>query len=260
MYHNIGGSVDYKLDYIMNDYGFKACDIIMLSECHVKIDRNHLQLLTKYNVLEEFSLVRLTGGCTDNTSYGMCLYVRKDLIQNNSGRLYEFEFVADNSSESFVYPTNNSNCTKLEISLFKLTTYVHQNFDVYICYLYNHPKNSFSLFWQEFKSFLKKHLTISNDNIIEKIIVIGDFNFDLNKSSIKQECSKLFDKYKFEIVLNANQLKSSTDRQTYIDWSMSNFKNDSNSLLKIDSYFYESIYSDHKPIVTNLKKNFLIKN
>jgi hypothetical protein len=117
-------------------------------------------------------------------------------------------------------------------------------YDVYLISVYFSPKCTLN--------FTKNALNNIFENIntsIDKVIIGGDFNININE----QEGSSLIqfmNKYKLKFILNFNAC--STNARTQIDLCFSN-------LDVIRCFYFENLFSFHKPIAVIFPKDFATK-
>jgi len=230
MFHNIAG-YRRKYSYLNSDLACKKADMLLFSECHSNPQRD------AGLVLNDFRLVRMTGSTDPNSACGQICFTHKDFPLS-------MQFVDDNS-RNCLYPRKND---ILEISLFALN--LPNETQIYICHVYNHPKNERKNFWQEFKEFLRKHLkTERNDRykLASPVFILGDFNIHVNENN-DFYVKKMRDK----LGLSFLHVSQTTDRKTCIDWCLTNVNHSQQSY---DCVVYESFFSDHKPIILRLKLN-----
>ena len=220
-FHNVA-HLRYHLDYIKADFGMMNADLLLFAECHSKpTQKAELDI-------PGFKLIHLSGSNEPNASNGLACYMR-----NGRG----VNFIIDNSINGLY-----SSSSGVEISLF--TVNLANRKKIYVCSLYNHPKNSFQSFWDEFKTFITDNIPNIRDKAKAPIIfVFGDFNFNLlNRSSITDEnVGRLMNKFHLKLT---NITRCTTDRETLIDWCLTN----ATSNLRLKSFVYESFFSDHKPL------------
>jgi hypothetical protein len=226
MFHNIA-TYRRKYDYLNTDFACKNCDILLLSECHTMPDRDNGL------VLDDFRMIRMSGTNDPNSASGqVCLLNKKSSIDN-------FEFVIDNTANGLYRQTKNH----LELSLFKFT--LKDGTEIYLCHVYNHPNNPRRSFWNEIKTFLRQNLQTDEDKgITSNLFVMGDFNIDLKKDD------SIIQKFANKLGLYTLHQQVTTDRNTCIDWCLSNV--DSRTI-NYGGEVYESFFSDHKPIVLKIQ-------
>ena len=172
--------------------------------------------------------ITLTLNPNPNASNGLVCYIRKEL----KGKV---QFVKDNSDNSY-YKSKKV----LEISCIRVMIKDEWH---YIVYLYNHPDNGWKDFTKEFRRFIVDTVPNIGMENASPLYIVGDFNKD--KKDVTEEHLKLFKEMKLKI----NKTKfPSTDRGTHIDWFLCNSAN----RIDIRPYFYESYFSDHKPLMFDI--------
>jgi hypothetical protein len=230
LFHNIAG-YRRKYTFLKSDLACRKADMLLFSECHSNPQRDGSL------VLNDFRLVRMTGSIDPNSACGQICFVHKDMPFN-------MQFVDDNSRHCF-YPKRND---ILEISLFSLN--LPNEKQIFICHVYNHPKNSRKGFWKEFKEFLRKYLKQERGDkykFEDALFVLGDFNINVDDDD-HFYVKKMRDK----LGLSFLHVQATTDRNTSIDWCLTNVNH---SLINYDCQVYESFFSDHKPIILRIKLN-----
>jgi len=228
VFHNIAG-YRRKFPYLNSDLACRKADMLLFSECHSNPNRD-----AGLN-LNDFRLVRMTGSTDPNSACGQICFLHKDFPIN-------MQFVDDNSRQCF-YPKKND---ILEISLFVLN--LPNEKQIFICHVYNHPKNSKKNFWKEFKQFLRKNLkTEGNDKyqLTSHLFVLGDFNINVEENN-----QFYVKKFREKLGLSFLHVNSTTDRNTCIDWCLTNVNHVD---INYECVVYESFFSDHKPIILRLK-------
>jgi len=229
MFHNIA-TYRRKYDYLNRDYASNNCDILFFSECHTIPHRD------RGLVLDNFRLVRITGTNDTNSASGQLCF------QNKTSQICHFQFINDNTSGGLYERTKDN----LEISLFEMT--LKNGKQVFICHVYNHPGNLRRLFWNEFKTFLRQHIEIDeNKKIARNLFVIGDFNININEDN-----ESFINKFQEKLGLQFIHQEVTTDRNTSIDWCLTNVKE---SEIQFNCEVYESFFSDHKPIILTIFEN-----
>ena len=167
---------DFGSNYarIRNEWAFRNADLIFLVECHnYKTNKSDAERLFMSDQMASHSMIYFSSCPSQNSSNGQIVYVRQN---KHKPRL---NFVKDNSdANSFVY---RESLKLVELSLFK---YVYESGinkkEIYIVCVYKHPSLGKQEFKQQFLDFLKKNL--GANYLCYNILVIGDFNYDLNKS------------------------------------------------------------------------------
>jgi hypothetical protein len=227
MFHNVA-TFRRKYDYVNRDYACHNCDVLLFSECHTIPNRD------RDVVLDEFSLLRVSGTNDANSASGQMCFL------NKKSHVGHFQFVNDNTSGGLYKQSKDH----LEISLFEMIT--KSGKQVFICHVYNHPGNLMMAFWEEFKTFLRSHLQVDRHRrIVSNLFVLGDFNINLigDESSVARTMQD-----KLGLVFLHNS--PTTDRGTCIDWCLTNVIDGS---IGYGCQVYESYFSDHKPIILTIK-------
>ena len=253
MFLNIRHLTLNKLKAMNYDYGFMNSDIILLSECHTRLDINgNLSLFYKLN--ENYELIKITGTkYVHGSSHGQVCYAHKRL--SLFGKL---EFLAHNcNSINHSDEYNSDKITEICLYTFKFKELYNRQ-DLYIFQYYVHPQKN--LFCQskdlviETERFLKNN-NINLNELIDKnyqIIFIGDFNLDFNENdSLKKFYNNyFFNKYFLkQAILNICTFPRPYDKsmpQRQLDWVLTN------SLAKQKTYEYTTWFSDHKPLYTSI--------
>ncbi|MFN7491091.1 MAG: DUF6570 domain-containing protein [Chryseotalea sp.] len=249
MFHNIGNGLKYNTPFIQNDFGFQSCDFIMLIECHIQVKINEDMNLTRRDYpLDGYTLLRVTGGTGTNCSHGSCMYVKNDRAKRLNA-----QFVADNSKDQNGIYSKES----VELSLFSFDHPVTKE-RVYILFVYNHPSSSVSDLYKELTKFINDNLTPTAEEdeenvymIEEKLVIVGDFNFNVIEKENRRRLKNMMRVLNLELAIEKMFDLCSTNRHTLIDWCMTNIhdkNNYTNNQLRVKSMFYESVFSDHKPI------------
>jgi exonuclease III len=224
-------NLKYHFDNIKSDFAMTSADILLFAECHTKpTDINQL-------ALNDYNIIHLSGSNNANASNGLACYVKKSLTNRTN-------FILDNSTNGYY---NSSSGVELAL----MTLQLPNNGTLYICFLYNHPSNSFASFWQSFKDFLTTNIpNARNKNLAPPILIFGDFNFNLlqRKTISDENLNKFLSKFALKFT---NLSKSTTDRETLIDWCLSNAEGKN----KMKFFVYESYFSDHKPLWLYLENN-----
>jgi hypothetical protein len=227
MFHNVA-TFRRKYAYVNRDYACQNCDVLLFSECHTIPNRD------RDVVLDEFSLLRVSGTNDANSASGQMCFL------NKKSHVGHFQFVKDNTSGGLYKQSKDH----LEISLFEMIT--KSGKQVFICHVYNHPGNLLMAFWEEFKTFLRSNLQVDRyRRIVSNLFVLGDFNINLigDESSVARTMQE-----KLGLVFLHNS--PTTDRGTCIDWCLTNVIDGS---IGYECQVYESYYSDHKPIILTIK-------
>jgi len=246
---NIGKNFE-KLNVIINDFGFRNADLILLVECHTVLD--NFMYITRFNQNSNisFELVpnRLTYGNWVNSSHGQIGLVRKGLTNGN------ITFIGNNTKLNCSkcrdrHPFNgycNSTNDRLEISLYR---FEKQHKLIYIVSIYLHPlktnNEAFRYFTTEFMSFINSHFGTTRP-IIEQMFIIGDFNFDFTKNEahpIYQSMNDLGFRSSFRAKTYRNFANKSCSQ---LDWIFTNIENYKSSV-------YTSWFTDHAPIFTTIE-------
>jgi exonuclease III len=220
-FHNVA-NLSYHLDYIKADFGMMNADVLLFAECHSKPTQKAQMAIPGYK------LIHLSGSNEINASNGLACYMK-----NGRG----VNFIKDNSTNGLY-----SSSSGVELAL--LTVNLANRQKIFVCSLYNHPKNSFQSFWDEFKTFIIDNIPHIRDKSKAPIIfVFGDFNFNLlqRKSISDENLGKFLNKFHLKLT---NIDRCTTDRETLIDWCLTN----ANSNLRLKAFVYESFFSDHKPL------------
>ena len=274
--HNVA-NLRSHLEGVKADFGIMNADVVVLLETATKTcEKSINQVLNakgyKDNYYTEFAIpnyiLLLMGSCKSNWhKVGCALYVSKRTQVRN------FKVYRDNSDKGDgVYKDTKDLC---EIGMFGFHI---GDREVRVIYLYNHPKRTLERFYQSLKTYMREHgLDWQSDRGKTSIYVLGDINLDLKKM-IQTPCDKdieYFGKFLFDIHVlinysfkcfsfllkgkmknklglqpilpeNADKIDFyvSTDRDSCVDWCMSNVTKDNSERLTV----YESWFSDHKPL------------
>jgi len=225
MFHNVRAFNTDKRVNVMNDFGFKKADIIMLVETHTNL--NHVS----HVALDGYELKLLTGCKGTNQSQGQITFSKKK-------HTADFSMICHNANEK----AEATNCM-LEMSMFQ---YKRNDDCIYICSVYKHPILKMSEFYKEFKEFLSEsiHYSTNNNDYNPKLFVFGDFNIDFNVEK------KYLNIFLNELGLHSTFENTSThNSNNQIDWCFTNVnKTTINDKQRFESGVYESWFSDHKPI------------
>ena len=115
--------------------------------------------------------------------------------------------------------------------------------DLYVCFVYKHPKACNSKSIDELCVFLRVKLNIDPQ---EFLVIIGDFNIDA-KDQVNNRLLNMFeDKLKVKSALG--ECKSTIDRGTCIDWCLSIIRKD-DADVNFNAQIYETLFSYHKAII-----------
>jgi hypothetical protein len=240
IFHNAANLNLRRLNQIRTENGFKSADIMFFAECHTDPVYSRGNFLQR-NIPESFVLHRLTGAqdnATGKKSNGLVCLVHREFEK----RLI---FVADNSVTIGDQRGYFNGDDILEISLHY---YINKNSKrIYLCNLYKHPKCSEEKFFNEFTDFLFENIAFQK-GFIETIFILGDFNIDKKVMTKKVEAiiKSLKKDYGLRILID----ESTTERETCIDWILTNTKNE----VLFETYIYESVYTYHKPLYLRIKK------
>ena len=200
MFHNVQSLNKHILD-VKSDKTFLYASMISLVETWTK-PGDPLEI-------EGFKIVQRRD-CNDiRKPFGQITYLKDDL--NYEKTLERCEYSGKNH---------------IEYSSIKVD-------DICIISVYNSPNAPFDVLQRN----INEVITVSK-RFCENIIVVGDFNIDLNKKP-----NYKFIEYmeSFGLTLNNKLNKSSTNAKTQIDYCFTNMKN-----LKCD--YFESLTSFHKPL------------
>lgn len=204
----------------------------MLAECQTKVprDRNALPL-------PGFTLLHMTGSNRDGVKNGIAMYVQNKIARS-------CVFVADNSPQQDGIYEQSDVC---EMALLKCR--MNDQLVLYFCCVYRHPNAP--NFYNQFRDFLRDHLgtRLFDKKLKNKVFVFGDFNIDLLRDDKDKRAKEAIEK---ELHLHQLVIVPTTDRNTCIDWCLTNVKNDK---LPHSAIVYESYFSDHKPIWLYVKKS-----
>jgi exonuclease III len=239
LFHNVE-NLPHHIDQVRADRAVQKADILLFVECHTNTTK-HNQTNLK---LDNYKLVLLTGrNDKPSRSNGCAIYVKEMYAENT-----HYKVMGSNAHHG-VYISSSIT----EMNLMSL------NFDdkiVYLCSVYKHPKCNATNFFCEFKNFLKNHFGLrSGQKLSERIFVFGDFNFDMHCSEAETFKQRMHTK----LGLNLQLVSSvTTDKQTTLDWCITNEKNEDSmedsDNLKFELNVYESYFSYHKPLILMLKK------
>lgn len=268
MFHNVNHvkSNLEKLDLVENDFGFKSADIIFLISTGLYYCNNNLETFyeKKQNYRGENHEIAKNGyGNTmtrDDCGYqGTLVIHRKGLAKDYAP---DFVFIKNNAGpgrDGFGTYAKEQN---LEIGLWR---YFWKNNDfLNIVVIHRHPNNKPQNFIEEFSNFA------TNNNIATKsycnkregyyfyiesnIMIIGDFNVDFNKEFENPMWKYFFDEWELESAFWDQGTRWQNDHiGKQLDWVLYK-SSDKNSKLDIKSYVYESLFSDHNPIFTEINK------
>ncbi|MDQ5929397.1 MAG: hypothetical protein QG594_1176, partial [Bacteroidota bacterium] len=254
-----------NLDNIRADYGFMNASVLLFSECHVKTDEHSIrQRLTseffksgqsinnyypQYNVLPNFTLMRLGSSRQADSAIGCAIYIKSNLISSD----IFFDFTDNSPNQDGVYDGSNNNNNICELSKFEFVTYDNNNNRRYfiIFHVYNHPNSNLQNFYNAFVQ-MHRQARPNGPKDNDEIYILGDMN--INLYSLKDGEKKIMDKLEKDWGIKPYYKKiSSTDQRprpttdsgaSCIDWCLTNNSNDKSKQLSL----YESVYSDHKPM------------
>jgi hypothetical protein len=281
---NVAGLSNAHKTHIQSDWGLMNADILIFVECHSNCsnkNKSREEIFVDYDLQsyleikpkrvrstnqtdanqDNFKLVYLSGGKKNGTKIGTACYIRNEYKS-------KLQFLNDNSPADGLY-AESSNLAELSLFKFDYKSNADERSDstIFICSVYKHPEKKFKLFFLELIKFLidsdlARETTSANtqsSNILSSIlatfsdkkieisknlVIVGDFNYDINIEKKKEKFEKLF--------LSNMQLKMalkrepSTNNNTQIDLCLV-----SNSIfekLKYNCLYYENYFSDHKTI------------
>ena len=225
IFHNVAGLARHWR-CIKSDFGFMNASIIMLAECRTKVPRDR----TALPLPGGYSLMHMTGSARDGVSNGIAIYIKESIRR-------DCFFVADNSPRQDGCFDSSDVC---EMGLLRCR--IKENNVIYFCCVYRHPNASD--FYKKLRDFLRTHIgtRLIDNKFKSKVFVLGDFNIDLLRTDKDKRVKEAIEK---ELHLRQLVLVSTTDRETCIDWCMTNAKS---TKLPHEAIVYESYFSDHKPI------------
>ena len=232
---------------IGSDIGFRAADILLLSEC-----RTHP---SQQIALPDYTRIHLTTCSLHNHAFGQICFVRTE-------KAALVKFIGDNANHGNLF-----NSTKIvELSLFecKLDSAMTETF--HICHIYKHPSMPKKEFKIALRDFLLMHkllvLSTESNNSQEKymfkrkIFFLGDFNINYVDKENNHFVDRFFLKYGLSMLIDTKKYPSTTDNNTLLDWCLSNNRTSDNrpDTIEAESLVYESFYSDHKPLWLEIKQ------
>lgn len=235
MFQNIQ-SFNANKEKISRDFGYMKADIILLVECHNRA--NMIYEADRLLSSQGYEMIHFTYGTELNASNGQICYVRRGDNANN------LTFLAHTANRDGIYTESKQNRIT-EISLFEY--FISKEKKLYIISVYKHAKCDKDTFFNTLESFLDKHFVNRKNDKDLNIFVVGDFNLDFNKRENKNLYIALRDELMFKI-LHKNEI---TYRNiSHIDWA---FKNTYFNLNSIHSLVYDTWFSDHSAIWTEIK-------
>ena len=235
MFQNIQ-SFNANKEKISRDFGYQQADIILLVECHNRANLIHEadRLLSN----QGYEMINFTYGTELNASNGQICYVRKGDHANN------LNFVAHTANRDGIYTESKQNRIT-EISLFEYV--ISREKKLFIISVYKHAKCDKDTFFNTLESFLDKHFPNRKNDKDLNIFIVGDFNLDFNKRDNRNIYIAMRDELMLKI-LHKNEI---TYRNiSHIDWA---FKNTYFNLNSIHSLVYDTWFSDHSAIWTEIK-------
>jgi exonuclease III len=178
----------------------------------------------------------ISGSRLLNTSYGQLCLVKNEREQN-------LNLIAHNANDEWEYEERDT----CEFSLYKYR-FGDSDHVVSILLVYKHPKMAKIDFFNSLHQFYgDAFFNNENENPLKrgKIVVLGDFNIDFNnQDGISQNILNEMDRTMGLKPLLSNQPSHDAGRQ--IDWIFSNIRD--KSRLSIDAITYDTWFSDHKPL------------
>ena len=243
MFQNVRSFIKHSAK-IRSDIGFKAADVLLLSE-----SRTHPSQVI---ALPGYERIHLTTCNLHNHAFGQICFVR-------TGKTNLVKFVGDNIEHGNLFNSNKI----VELSLFQCKLDCTATREFLICHVYKHPSMKNKEFKIELRDFLLKQKVMisapgSNDAVEKymfkkKIFFLGDFNIDFlskKKEETQFFIDRFFMKYGLSMLINTKAYPSTTDNKTLLDWCLSNARTSDNlpEAFEGDALVYESCYSDHKPL------------
>jgi hypothetical protein len=239
MSHNCAGYGQNQVR-IASDFGFKAADILFLSECHIDLKNFSIGNVS----IAGYSRVSCTGNIRPNQACGQICFVRHSL----SGQLH---FVGDNADEKTgSYPDGSEHT---EWSAFRLDLEIQTNVyvSIFFIHVYKHPKASKSAAMLEIEKVLLGLENEANPKFKAREtwhVLLGDFNFDFNGDQKNLDTLK-----KYALVPTFTN-KPTFNNTSYLDWVFTNFERKRDHFNFVaKSFLYETWFSDHTPIFTEIR-------
>ena len=227
---------------ICMDRGFMNSDVILLCETRTRPDDRQMINLSGY------ALKYCSGSNQLNASNGQMCFVRDELAD-------DFTFLDSNtSSSSFTY--NSSDV--IELCAFRYFIKC-KNASVFIIYDYKHPKKSNHEAYKELKAFVIKNVKnkaievgkTKTYKLLEKCIILGDFNMNYMNDKDSQQGKKLINKFNFKMCISIDKFNSTHEEGSLIDWALEN----SDEAIVLKTCVYEIYYSDHKALWLSIDAN-----
>ena len=253
MFANIQHLTTKKRDLIQADNGYMACDIILLSECHMNLSR-----INQFKI-DGYKLIKATGNKKEKSSNGQLCYWRESELQN--GVIKFMAHNADQETDNYDEEYNKNLNKKInpfhkemvEISMYEYTQIKNQK-KILLIQVYVHPDNSDSkkldYFISSFNKFATKHLNNVNDQT--SIMIFGDFNIDFNNTDIMIKWqNNVGNNFNLKPLLNDICTRPKPldiiNKCRQLDWVFSNIHKG------VKTMPYCSWYSDHLPLYTKIK-------
>ena len=228
MFANIENYGKNKDKCIQSDFGFMSCDIIMLCECHFKLNRLATVQIEGYNV------IKATGRKYTSGSYGQFCYFK---TSHNNGRLNFVGHNGDPITDEF----SNEEC--------ELCMFVYQkphSKPLYLINVYNHQSTSETKKIENFKNaFMKFIQTYIHFMSGTHLMLFGDFNIDFNGDKCQELVDDLELNYGLIPTLTNTSTRFRSSKKIQLDYVFTNMPQKDQ-----DTKLYTSWFTDHSPLYT----------